>query len=107
MAGPPTPGGFSGVLVGPDGPPPHEIQRPTADTIVIADAPGSLTTPAADYPYIYRSHFTLTVEDARRAPIARVKYDVRIERRTAADVPNTENQIFHTEKKDFVRGRNL
>jgi hypothetical protein len=107
VAGPATPGGFGGVLVGPDGPPPHEIQRPTADTLVVADAPGSLRTPAADYPYIYRSHFTLTAEDSRGAPIARIKYDVRIERRSAADVPNTENSIVATEKKDFVRGKNL
>lgn len=107
VAGPPTPGGFTGVLVGPDGPPPHEIQRPTADTIVIADSPGSLRTLPAEYPYIYRSHFTLTVEDARSAPIARIKYDVRIERRNAGDIPNTENQIVATEKRDFVRGRNL
>jgi peptidoglycan hydrolase-like protein with peptidoglycan-binding domain len=106
-AGPPIPGGFGGILVGPDGPPAHEIQRPTADKLVVADAPGSLRTPAADYPYIYRSHFTLTAEDGRGAPIARIKYDVLIERTSAADVPNTENRIVAVEKKDFVRGKNL
>jgi peptidoglycan hydrolase-like protein with peptidoglycan-binding domain len=106
--GPPIPGGFSGLRVGPDGPAPHEIQRPTADKIVIADAPGINRAPtAADYPISYQAHFFLTVEDARNAPIARIKYDVLIRRTSLANIPNAENRVVATEKKDFVRGRNL
>jgi peptidoglycan hydrolase-like protein with peptidoglycan-binding domain len=106
--GPPIPGGFTGLRVGPDGPPPHEIQRPNADTIVIADAPGINRAPVAtDYPISYRSHFFLTVEDARSAPIARIKYDVNIRRTSLANIPNAENRVVATEKKDFVRGKNL
>jgi len=108
VVGPPIPGGFTGLRVGPDGPPPHEIQRPTANTIVVADAPGINRAPtAADYPISYRSHFFLTVEDARNAPIARIKYDVHIRRTSLANIPNAENRIVAIEKKDFVRGRNL
>ena len=108
VVGPPMPGGFTGRRVGPDGPGGHEIQRPTANTIVVADAPGINRAPtAADYPISYMSHFFLTVEDGRRAPIARIKYDVRIRRTSLANIPNAENQIVATEKKDFVRGRDL
>ncbi len=108
VAGPPIPGGFTGIRVGPDGPPAHEIQRPTADTIVVADAPGINRAPtAADYPISYRSHFFLTVEDVRRAPIARINYDVHIRRTGLANIPNADNRIVATEKKDFVRGKNL
>jgi peptidoglycan hydrolase-like protein with peptidoglycan-binding domain len=108
VVGPPMPGGFTGRRVGPDGPGGHEIQRPNANTIVVADAPGINRAPtAADYPISYMSHFFLTVEDGRRAPIARIKYDVRIRRTSLANIPNAENQIVATEKKDFVRGRDL
>jgi len=108
VVGPPMPGGFTGRRVGPDGPGGHEIQRPTANTIVVADAPGINRAPtAADYPISYMSHFFLTVEDGRSAPIARIKYDVRIRRTSLANIPNAENRIVATEKKDFVRGRDL
>jgi peptidoglycan hydrolase-like protein with peptidoglycan-binding domain len=107
VAGPPAPGGFRGVLIGPDGPAAHEIQRPTADTIVVADAPGLQGLTAGNFPITYRSHFHLTVSDAANAPIARVNYDVLIDRRSVADVPNTENRIVATARKDFVRGQDL
>lgn len=107
VAGPPAPGGFTGVLIANDGPAAHEIQRPTADTIVIADAPGLQGMVAASYPVTYMAHFILTLNDARSAPIARANFDVRIDKRTAAEVPNTENRAFITAKRDFVRGKNL
>jgi hypothetical protein len=106
-AGPPAPGGFSGVIVGPDGPPAHEIQRPSTDKIVVADAPGIGALTAGQFPFMYRSHFRLTVADHSGADIARINYDVRIEKRDAADVPNTENRVFATSKEDLVRSRPL
>ncbi|MCZ7406263.1 MAG: hypothetical protein O8C67_15230 [Candidatus Methanoperedens sp.] len=39
--------------------------------------------------------------------IARIKYDVRIEKQNATDIPNAENRIFATEKEDLVRGATL
>ncbi len=107
VAGPTRPGGFTGVLIGNDGPPAFTVQRPTADTIVIADAPGLRGLTAASFPVTYRSHFILTVSDNRNAPIARINYDVLIDRRSVADVPNTENRIVTTATRDFVRGKNL
>lgn len=107
VAGPPAPGGFTGVLIANDGPAAHEIQRPTADTIVIADAPGLQGLVAASYPVTYMAHFILTLNDATNAPIARATFDVRIDKRTATEVPNTENRAFITAKRDFVRGKNL
>ena len=107
VAGPTRPGGFTGVLIGPDGPGAHEIQRPSADKIVVADAPGFRGLVAANFPVTYRAHFILTVSDTGNAPIARINYDVLIDRRTQADVPNTENRIFSTAKRDFVRGKTL
>jgi peptidoglycan hydrolase-like protein with peptidoglycan-binding domain len=112
IAGPPAPGGFTGVLIGNDGPAAHEIQRPDAQTIVVADAPGLGTTPppglvAAQYPVTYRAHFILTMNDARNAPIARANFDVLIDKRAPAEVPNTENRVVTTAKRDFVRGKDL
>jgi hypothetical protein len=107
FVGPPRPGGFAGILIGNDGPGAHEIQRPTADTIVIADAPGPRGLVPANFPITFRAHFILTVSDARNAPIARINYDVIIDRRSVADVPNTENRITATARRDFVRARNL
>jgi hypothetical protein len=105
--GPVAPGGFGGVLVGPEGPPAHEVKRPTTDKIVIADAPGTAALSSTDYPYTYKAHFTLTVADTAGTDIARTKYDVMIEKRSAADIPNTENRIIPVEKEDLVRKRNL
>lgn len=104
--GPPAPGGFDGVLVGPDGPAPREVQRPTADTIVIADAPGAARLDPGDFPFIYRAHFSLTVASAG-TDVARARYDVRIEKRNEVDVPNTENRLVVVEKEDLVRGAAL
>ena len=112
VAGPPAPGGFTGVLIANDGPAAHEIQRPDAQTIVVADAPGLGTTPpggltAAQYPVTYRAHFIVTMNDARNAPIARANYDVLIDKRAPGEVPNTENRVVATDKRDFVRGKTL
>lgn len=107
VVGPPAPGGFTGVLIANDGPAAHEIQRPTADTIVIADAPGLQGMVTASYPVTYMAHFILTLNDATNAPIARANFDVRIDKRTETEVPNTENRAFITAKRDFVRGKNL
>jgi hypothetical protein len=104
--GPATPGGFGGVLIGPDGPPSHEIRRPTADKIVVADAPGFASVPTGSFPVTYRAHFAVTVA-AASTDIARINYDVLIDKRTATEVPNTENRSFSTQKLDLVRGRSL
>jgi hypothetical protein len=104
--GPPTPGGFTGVLIGPDGPGAHEIQRPSTDKIVIADAPGFAALSASSFPATYKAHFTVTVA-AGGADVARINYDVLIEKRSATDVPNTENRSVSTAKEDLVRGRSL
>ena len=107
VAGPPIPGGFTGMRIGNDGPPVHEIQRPTADTLVVADPPGLRGLVPASFPISMNAHFIFTVNDTRSAPVARINYDVLIDRRSVADVPNTDNRIVSTAKKDFVRGRNL
>ncbi len=104
--GPPAPGGFGGVRTAPDGPPVHEIQRPSTDKIVVADAPGTRSLSSAQYPYIHKSTFTLTVAGGG-ADIARIKYGVRIQKNNATDIPNTENRIFAIEKEDLVRGKSL
>ena len=106
VSGPPAPGGFDGVLVGPDGPAAHEVQRPSADTIVIADAPGAARLDTADFPFIYRSHFSITVASGG-VEVARARYDVRIEKKNLVDVPNTENRLVVVEKEDLVRGASL
>jgi peptidoglycan hydrolase-like protein with peptidoglycan-binding domain len=107
VAGPPIPGGFTGMRIRNDGPPFHEIQRPTANTLVVADAPGLRGLVPANFPVSMNAHFIFTVNDTRGAPVARINYDVLIDRRSVADVPNTDNRIVSTAKKDFVRGRNL
>ena len=106
-AGPPTPGGFTGVRIANDGPPAHEIQRPTADTLVVADAPGPRGLVPANFPVTLNAHFIFTVNDSRGAPVARINYDVFIDRRSVGDVPNTANRIVSTDRKDFVRGKHL
>jgi hypothetical protein len=94
------------VIVGPDGPGAHEVQRPTTDKIVIADAPGAAALSASQFPFIYRSHFTVTVA-AGSTDVARIRYDVRIEKTNATNVPNVENSIAAVTKEDLVRGRSL
>jgi hypothetical protein len=107
MHGPPTPGGFHGVIVGPDGPGAHEVQRPTSDKIVVADAPGAASLTAAQHPFVYRSRFSVTVVDGAGFDVARIRYEVHIDKRSAADVPNTENRIFAVGKEDMVRNVSL
>jgi hypothetical protein len=100
-------GGFNGSAIGPDGPPAHEIQRPSKDKIVIADAPGIGALSATQFPFQYKSHFHLKVADTSGKDIALIKYDVKIHKKSAAEIPNTENTITAVEKKDLVRGKNL
>ncbi len=107
VAGPTRPGGFTGVLIANDGPGAHEIQRPDAHTIVVADAPGLAPLVPANYPVTYRAHFTLTMNDTIGAPIARANYDVLIDKRAPGELPNTDNRSVITAKRDFVRGKNL
>jgi len=107
VAGPPTPGGFKGVIVGPDGPAPHEVKRPSGDKIVVADAPGAAALTAAQFPFKYQSHFRVTVANSKGADVASAAYDVEIEKKSAADVPNTTNSVTSVEKKDIIRGKTL
>ncbi len=104
--GSPTPGGFNGSGVGPAGPSAHEVQRPSSSRIVVADAPGAASLPAASFPFIYRSHFSVTLA-AQGVDIARIKYDVRIEKTNKANVPNVENSIAAVDKVDLVKGLSL
>ncbi|MGO9437371.1 MAG: DUF4157 domain-containing protein [Terracidiphilus sp.] len=103
----PTPGGFNGVLVGPDGPGAHEVKRPTTDKIVVADAPGAASLTAAQFPFKYQAHFKVFVADSAGADIASASYDVEIEKTNNANIPNTKNSITPVEKKDIVRGKTL
>ena len=105
-AGAPTAGGFDGVLIGPDGPSPQWVKRPSADKIVIADSPGFTALSATDFPATYKAHFNLTVA-AGATDIARIKYDVLINKTSATNVPNAENRSFSVSKNDLVRGRTL
>jgi uncharacterized protein DUF4157/putative peptidoglycan binding protein len=107
VAGPVRRGGFAGTLIANDGPAAHEIQRPDAHTIVVADAPGLAPLVPANYPVTYRAHFILTMNSTVGAPIARANYDVLIDKRLPAELPNTQNQAVVTAKRDFVRGKNL
>ena len=106
-AGPTRPGGFVGVLIGNDIPGAHEIQRPDTRRIVVADAPGLAPLVPANYPVTYNAHFIVTVNDTHGAPIARANYDVLIDKRGPAEVPNTQNTAVITAKRDFVRGKDL
>jgi hypothetical protein len=90
----------------PDGPPPHEIQRPGTDRLVVADAVGAVTLPAGNYPFIMTSDFVMTVA-AGGSDVARIRYQVRIHKTSVTDVPNTENRIVATEKRDLVRNQAL
>jgi hypothetical protein len=101
-----TPGGFGGKLVGPDGPAAHEVKRPTTDKIVVADAPGAAAIGTANFPFIYRSHFSVTLATAG-VDFARISYDVRIEKKDKANVPNVENSVAAVDKADLIVGRSL
>jgi hypothetical protein len=89
-----------------DGPPDHEIRRPSTDRIVVADAPGPRSLDASHYPFVMTSDFVLTVR-AGGTDIARIRYGVRINKASATDIPNTANRIFSTQKRDLVRNRDL
>ncbi|MDT7543563.1 MAG: hypothetical protein QOE33_3467 [Acidobacteriota bacterium] len=108
--GDPTPGGFEGSKVAPDGPRAHEIMRPTAKELVAADAPGTVVDPTkggALYPVSIKAHFTLTVADKNGKDIARTRYDVLIEKTDEKNIPNKQNELAVLEKKDLVRGKDL
>src|SRR4029078_1861531 len=91
-----------------DGPPPHEIQRPSTHKIAVAASPGAVTYPAAatGYPLVITNNFELTVA-AGGTDVARIRYDVKINKVSATDIPNTENKIVSTQKRDLVRNRDL
>ncbi len=99
-------GGLTGTRTFDDGPPEHEIQRPDSSRIVIADSPGVQGLNASAYPFIFKTDFTLKVA-VGGTDVARVNYEVRLRKENAANVPNTENLIRATEKKDLVRNRDL
>jgi len=105
-AGPTAPGGFNGVLVGPDGPGDHEVKWPTTRKIVVADAPGAARLTAAQFPFRYSSHFRVTVFSGAK-DVARIAYDVQIEKTDAANIPNVTNSITSVSKQDLVYGRAL
>lgn len=107
VAGPSAPGGFNGVIVGPDGPAAHEVKRPSSDKLVVADAPGAAALSAADFPFKYQSHFKVTAANPKGADVASISYDVQIEKKTSSEVPNTANSITPVEKKDILRGKTL
>lgn len=87
-----------------DGPPPHEIQRPSTDKIVIADSPGILSLSATDYPFVETANFQLTVA-AGGSDVARIRYTVQLNKASATDIPNTTNTVTATEKRDLVRNQ--
>lgn len=103
---PGDPGGIGGTRTHSDGPPPHEIQRPDANTLVVADAPGMRALSASQYPFSLAADFTLSLV-AGTTDIARINYEVRITKTSATDIPNTQNSVTATDKADLVRGRSL
>ena len=107
--GSPESGGFEGVASRPDGPGTHETLRPSADKIVVADAPSLGPArekpdplPADQFPLIFKAHFTVTLA-AGATDVARVEYDVLINKASPDNVPNVENRSFVTRKEDLVR----
>jgi hypothetical protein len=103
---PGDPGGFAGTRTQNDGPPTHEIRRPTSDTIVIADSPGPRSLGASDYPFGLSADFNLTVA-AGGTDIARIRYEVKISKTSATNIPNAENSVRALEKEDIVRQRSI
>jgi hypothetical protein len=89
-----------------DGPGEHEIQKPSSDKVVVADAPGISALDASHYPFVFDADFELKVV-AGGADIARITYKVKINKASASDIPNTENRITPIEKKDLVRNQVL
>lgn len=106
QAGPPTPGGFGGVLVGPDGPGAHEVRRPSDSLLSVADAPGMASLSAAQCPFKYQAHFTVTVANPTQ-DVAQAKYDVLIEKKTPTEVPNTQNTLTAVTKTDLLNHKAL
>ena len=95
----------TGTRTGNDGPPAHEIQRPSTDLIVIADAPGFRGLAASQYPVTYDADFDLTVSDTGGNDIADIEYEVHIDKSDPTTV--NRNDITATAKRDLVRNRNL
>jgi hypothetical protein len=113
-------GGVAGSRQHPDGPKTHEEIRPSADTLVVADAPGALSIFPGDYPFRYQGFFTMTVSSPPPRPvagsqaasgpsvdIASISYYVGIEKTGDFNVPNEENVVFPIQKRDLVNGRDL
>jgi hypothetical protein len=102
-----SPGGFDGIVVGPDGPGAWEIRRPTTDKLVVGDAPGmGPAIPKDAFPYTYKAHFTVTVA-AGATDVGSIAYDVLIDKRSSRDVPNTQNVSNAFAKRDLVNGKAL
>lgn len=101
-------GGFSGSMLGWDGPIQHEVLRPSTDSLVVADAPGAYAIQPHEYPFRYRGFFTITAKSSiDQAEVARVSYYVGIEKTDAKNIPNEENVVFPIQKRDLVNGRDL
>ena len=88
-----------------DGPTTREVLRPARDTLVVADAPGSVLRPE-DYPYEYHARFTLTVFSGA-TPIAKIVYTVDITALSVANVPNLSNRVAVVSKFDLVRNKSI
>lgn len=101
-----VPGGFAGTRSADDGPPAHEILRPTTDKIAISDTPGvksGLGTWLSPYPFKMDMDFVLTIWAKAGYPIARVTFSVFIEKRDEKEVPNQRNEVVVKQKQDLVR----
>lgn len=92
-----------------DGPKLHEVQFPSADKVVIADAPGFkpyVLSSAADYPASLTDEFTILVAE-NNVKVASIQYKVSIIKENDKQVPNKENKIVSVQKSDIVRGKSL
>jgi hypothetical protein len=100
-------GGFKLPRQMPDGPPDHEVLRPSENKLVVADPPGLWMSNQSDYPFKLDAHFYLMVSDKTGVRIAQIEYDVDIEKTTFENIPNKVNRIVATRKRDLVRNRDL
>ncbi len=48
-----------------------------------------------------QSHFAITVKSTAGVDIARIRYDVVLEKTSATNIPNAQNSITSIEKKRF------
>jgi hypothetical protein len=86
-----------------DGPSPELVARPNDSLIAVADCPGALVVAAnpAAFPISYHAHFVLTAFDSiNMAPLAKISYDVTIDKMTINDASPT-NTLSVTDQKIF------